>query len=253
MKLTISFLLLLFSFFPKAQNTDTTIHKVYVGFIYSKNIFPGSWRDQPINATGIQVDRGEIPRSKIIIARALNKYPEIIFEKNLKYVYFLKEMKFYDVGYGGTNSADAVYLTNQGPSYGYTEKYLEQTFHHEFSSILFRNYPSLLDTNAWKEANIPGFLYNDPENGVGAIRDNRSSQDLDTLLCQKGILTQYGGSSIENDVNTFAQNLFCPEKNFWSYVDRYPRIKKKTELLIKFYGGLSSAYTEAYFRRMDKQ
>src|SRR5205085_6021762 len=103
---------------------------------------------------------------------------------------------------------NAVYITNQGRRAGYTDEYLEQTFHHEFSSILFRNYIDKFDTLSWKEANAPDFNYNDPENGVGAIRDNRSSQALDTLFCKKGLLTEYAGSGIENDVNTFAQNLF---------------------------------------------
>ena len=239
-------------FFLKAQGADTTIHKVHVGFTYSRDIFPEDWRQAPINASGQQMDRNEIPRSKAVIARALNKYPEIIFQYNLKSVFFLREMKFFDVGYGGTNSTDAVYLTNQGVELGYTDKYLEQTFHHEFSSILFRNYSRYFDTIAWKNANATGFTYNDPENGVGAIRNNQSSQELDSLLCEKGMLTQYGGSSLENDVNTFAQNLFCPERNFWTYVDRYPRIKKKTVMLISFYGILSAMYTETFFRKMDK-
>jgi hypothetical protein len=236
-----------------AQNPDTTIRKVYIGFNYSKEIFPESWRSAPVNASGEQMDPKEIQRSKGIIAKALSKYPGTVFDYNLKYVYFLKQMKFYDVGYGGTNSADAVYLTNQGVVSGYTDKYLEQTFHHEFSSILFRNYSSFIDTNAWKEANVTGFIYNDPENGVGAIRNNQSSQELDSVLCLKGVLTQYGGSSIENDVNTFAQNLFCPEKKFWSYVDRFPRINRKAKLLIRFYNQISSQYSEAYFRKMDNQ
>ncbi|MEI9810500.1 MAG: hypothetical protein WDO16_22970 [Bacteroidota bacterium] len=92
-----------------------------------------------------------------------------------------------------------------------------------------------------------------PENGVGAIRNNQSSQDLDTLLCQKGVLTQYGGSSIENDVNTFAQNLFRPDENFWAYVDRFPRIREKTTLLIQFYTKINPMFTEAYFRKMGNQ
>ena len=242
----------LIPFCLSAQHFDTTIRKVPVGFIYTKDIFPESWRDAPINATGYQVEYNEIARSKIIIARALVKYPESLLEHNLKHIYFLKDMKFYDVGYGGTNSNDAVYLTNQGPARGYTDRYLEQTFHHEFSSVLLRNYSSLLDTTAWKDANIPGFIYNDPENGVGAIRNNQSSQDLDSVLCEKGVLTQYGGSSIENDVNTFAQNLFCPEKNFWQEVERYPRIRRKADLLIHFYNALNAMYTELYFRKFDK-
>ncbi len=71
-------------------------------------------------------------------------------------------MKFYDVPYGGTNSTDAVYLVNRGAPLGYTDKYLEQTFHHEFSSILFRNFPALLDTGLWKGANQINYIYNDP-------------------------------------------------------------------------------------------
>ena len=249
----IVFLFVLSRSFLFAQSPDTIIRKVYVSFSSSKEIFPKDWQVDPIDATAKPIDHKEIQRSKVIIATALNKYPDIIFKKNLRAVYFLKEMTFYNAGYGGTNSQDAVYLTNHGILWGYTDKYLEQTFHHEFSSILFRNNPALLDTNAWKDANIPGFVYNDPKNGVGAIQDDKASQRLDTLLCQQGVATQYSESRLENDVNTFAQNLFCPEKNFWNYVDRYPRIKKKTDLLIKFYAALSPMYTEAYFRKLDKQ
>ena len=245
--------LLITPFYLAAQNPDTTIRKVYIEFNYNKDIFPVSWQPEPINATAQPIEISEIPRTKTVIAKALGKYPEVIFEYNLKTVYFLKEMKFYDVGYGGTNSTDAVYLTNEGISKGYTDKYLEQTFHHEFSSILLRNYPAFLDTNLWKGANSYNFTYNDPENGVGAIRNNQSSQALDSLLCLKGVLTQYGGSSIENDVNTFAQNLFCPEKDFWNYVDRFPRIKQKAKLLISFYSKIGAMYTEQYFRKMENQ
>jgi hypothetical protein len=243
--------LLFLSLYVSAQIRHTTIKGINVGFSYSSDIFPEAWRPAPISASGKQISSAEVQRSKLIMVKALGKYPGVILKYNLKGVYFLKEMKFYGVGFGGTNSADAVYLTNEGASAGYSSKYLEQTFHHEFSSILLRNYPYFLDTNAWKDANQSDFIYNDPENGVGAIRNNQSSQSLDSLLCEKGVLTQYGGSSLENDVNTFAQNLFCPEKNFWLYVNRFSRIRKKVNLLIGFYNKLGSAYTEQYFRRME--
>ncbi|MDP4262645.1 MAG: hypothetical protein Q8941_08950 [Bacteroidota bacterium] len=252
MKSCLSFyILLLFPFYLMAQTPDTTIQSVLVGFNYSSAIFPESWRPAPVNAYGEQIEAGEIARSKKVIAKALAKYPKDLLTYNLKGVYFLYEMKFYNVFFGGTNSADAVYLTNQGVAKGYTDKYLEQTFHHEFSSILLRNYPALLDTNLWKGANTGNFVYNDPENGVGALRNNQSSQQLDSLLCLRGILTQYGGSSLENDVNTFAQNLFSPEKNFWAFVSRFPRIREKATLLINFYNKISGIYTEQYFRKME--
>ena len=160
-------------------------------------------------------------------------------------------MKFYEVGYGGTNSTDALYLTNSGTAAGYSDLYLEQTFHHEYSSILYRNYPSFIDEEAWKEINIAGFDYNDPENGVGAIRNNESSQDLDTALCKKGFLTQYSLSGIENDINTFAQNIFSPSAGFWKIVDQYPRIKQKVKLLIDFYNKIDPLFTVDYFKKLN--
>ena len=246
-------LIFLFATIPvysRAIPADTTIKGVSVNFRYSATIFPESWQTAPINATGEQISAAEIERSKSVIARALSKYSVTSLKKNLRIIYFLKSMKFYEVGYGGTNSTDALYLTNSGTVAGYSDLYLEQTFHHEYSSILYRNYPSFIDEEAWKEVNIAGFDYNDPENGVGAIRNNESSQDLDTALCKKGFLTQYSLSGIENDINTFAQNIFSPSAGFWKIVDQYPRVKQKVKLLIDFYNKIDPLFTVDYFKKL---
>ncbi|MBC7946734.1 MAG: hypothetical protein H7Y42_02560 [Chitinophagaceae bacterium] len=233
-----------------AQSPDTTINGVYIGFNYSPQIFPEYWRAAPISAYGEKLQPDEIRRSRVIVSKALAKYPEAALS-HVKATYFLRQMKFFNVPYGGTNSTDGIYLVNQGAMKGYTDLYLEQTFHHEYSSILLRKFARFLDTTGWKNANMAGFIYNDPENGVGAIRNNQSSQVLDSTLCQLGLLTQYGGSSLENDVNTFAQNLFCADVNFWNFVDRYPRIRKKTALLIRFYETIHPLFTEKYFRSLE--
>jgi len=243
----------LLSLYALAAVSDTTIQGVNVQFSYDPSIFPESWRGGAIDGQGENIAPGEISRTNPVMIKALKKYPVSVLQTNLTSVYFLKSMKFYNVGFGGTNSTDALYLTNDGIAMGYTDSYLEQTFHHEFSSILFRNYPSLLDTVEWKKANIPGFDYNDPEAGVGAIRNNQSSQDADTFLCKKGFLTQYAYSSLENDVNTLAQNLFRPGARFWTIVDHYPRIRKKVTLLINFYHNIDAAFTEPYFRKFETQ
>lgn len=100
---------------------------------------------------------------------------------------------------------------------------------------------------------INGFDYNDPYEGVGAIRNNESSQDLDSALSAKVFLTQYALSGIENDINAIAQNLFRPDEKFWGFVKYYPRIKKKVSLLISFYHKIDPVCTEANFRRFDQQ
>lgn len=254
MKLLFAFIFTFFSFFSQSQSNtrDTSIQGILISFRYSSSIFPTDWQASPISAEGEAIPTTEIARSKIVMAKALKKYPSAVLQKELKAVYFLRNMKFYNVGYGGTNSTDALYLTNDGVSMGYTNLYLEQTFHHEFSSILYRNHPTFFDEAGWKLANIPNFDYNDPEAGVGAIRNNQSSQDLDTMLCAKGFLTQYSLSGIENDINTVAQNIFSPSDNFWLYVDRYPRINKKVKLLIAFYTKIDPLFTETYFRKLPR-
>jgi hypothetical protein len=233
-----------------SQIKDTTINGVAIGYHYSISIFPHEWQAPPISAQGEAMQKSEIARSAKVMAISLAKYPTEVLNRNLNSIYFLGLMKFFDVSYGGTNSSTAVYLVNNGKALGYSDKYLEQTFHHEFSSILMRNFQSNFDTTAWKKLNEPGFSYNDPENGVGAIRNNLSSQELDSLLCRKGIPTQYASSSIENDLNTLAQNLFSPDLDFWNYVDRFPRLKQKVRMLINFYSKIDSKFDEAFFRRM---
>jgi hypothetical protein len=244
-------LLLNFTAIAAPTPADTTIRGVTISFKYHQSIFPSSWQAAPISAAGERIDAKEIVRCNSIIDKALRKYPTGALANDLQVIYFLKSMKFYDVGYGGTNSTDALYLTNNGESMGYTDLYLEQTFHHEYSSILFRNHPEWLDQKAWMAANLPGFDYNDPENGVGAIRNNASSQELDNMLCQKGFLTQYAQSSLENDINTFAQNLFSPSEGFWQLIDQYPRVNKKMKLLVRFYNRIDPAFTETYFRNLN--
>jgi hypothetical protein len=231
---------------------DTAIRGVKVSFAYSPGIFPGFWKEAPIHASAEQIPGNEISRSIVVLINALDKYPSLILERELKAVYFLKTMKFYDVGYGGTNSDDALYLTNNGTASGYTDLYLEQTFHHEFSSILYRNHPSYFRENVWYRNNPLGFIYTDPENGVGAIRNNQSSQDLDTNLCKKGFLTEYATSGMENDLNTYAQNLFSPSPGFWEIVEQYPRIKKKVKLVVSFYNKVNPLFTMNYFKKLDK-
>ncbi|MEO7312505.1 MAG: hypothetical protein ABIX01_19120 [Chitinophagaceae bacterium] len=250
MKITIATLVCwaIFSINGFGRASDTTMNKVKVVFTYSKNIFPTDWQGGTINASGEGMNASEIVRTKKVLTVALSKYPEALMVANLKAVFFLKDMSFYGVGYGGTNSTSELYLTNNGTDKGYTDKYVEQTFHHEFSSILLRNHITLLDTAGWRKASND-FSYTDSLDGVGAIIKNEASQEIDTILCKRGILTQYALSGMENDVNTFAQNLFKPENAFWSVVAKYPSIHKKTLMLINFYHKLNPLFCEAYFKK----
>jgi hypothetical protein len=254
MKSGLTFLLILVTVRSSfATPADTTIHGIRTEFeVNTSMAFPSDWLQDPIHVSCVPIDPHEILRCQEITERALLKYPAEVLSENLKAIYFFKSMRFYDVSFGGTNSSDALYLTNNGARKGYTDLYLEQTFHHELSSIFLRNYSFLLDTVLWMKLNEPGFNYNDPENGVGAIRNRQTSPKLDTFLCARGFLTQYACSSLENDFNTLAQNLFVPAAGFWETVDRFPAIREKVKLLVAFYNNINSRFTENYFRQFAR-
>jgi hypothetical protein len=246
------FSIISFSAFSRQPQADTTIKGIVISFNYSNTIFPDYWQEAPISAKAENIATIEMQRCINIVTTALSKYPLKVLHNELKVVYFLKSMQFYDLEYGGTNSDDALYITNDGVDSGYTDLYIEQTFHHEYSSILYRNHPAFFDESRWRSANFPGIGYTDPENGVGAIRNDESSLEFDTVLCRKGFLTQYSLSGLENDINTFAENLFSPDEGFWKIVEQYPRISMKVKLLISFYNRIDARFTANYFKRFDK-
>ena len=114
-----------------------TFYENNIIFTADGNIFPSSWYGSGIDAKAESLSAGEIERSKRIIITALDKYPTQLLKNNLKSVYVLKSMSFYGVNYGGTNlPPDIVYAANDGVGMGGTDIVVEQTFHHEFSSVL---------------------------------------------------------------------------------------------------------------------
>ncbi len=108
------FFILTLPCFSQTTAGDTTIQGILISFRYSSSIFPADWQAAPISAAGEAIIATETGRSKSVMAKALKKYPASALQKELKAVYFLKGMKFYNIGYGGTNSNDALYLTNNG-------------------------------------------------------------------------------------------------------------------------------------------
>jgi len=209
--------------------------------------FPDSWKTDEVNAKGVSLDTIEIERSMKIVKDALAKYPKDLIKSNLKKIYILKKIEFYGQEFGGTNSTDVVYIANGGEDLGYTNSYIEQTFHHEFSSILLRNYSNLLKREEW--ISINALPYGD--GGVQALKESKDSQDINPMLNSKGFISQYATSDLENDFNTFAENLFYPSDEFYNTVKNYPKIRQKLEFILEFYFALDNTLTKKYFEKLN--
>jgi hypothetical protein len=214
------------------------------------NIFPESWLSHEIDAKAEPLHEVEIQRSKLILSSAMDKYPRSVLTSNLKTIYVMHRLQYSGISAGGTNSRDNVYLANRGERDGFTDNYLEGSFHHEFSSILLRNFPKYLEKKAWGKVNGDKFRYG--KSGVAAVQGNRAGDKFDPSLNSEGFLCEYAKSTLENDFNVIAEQLFLGNPKFWSVVDKYPGIKKKTDLAIDFYRKIDCAFGEEYFRSLAK-
>lgn len=215
------------------NNFVDTPSGVKVIYDYSDNIYPEHWLKGDIAGTGQSLKSSEYDRSKIIITKALRKYPNTVLSKNLTHVYVLNQIHFFGVNYGGTYYESKLYIANSGVDDGYTDEYVEKTFHHEFSSILLENFSSYFDKTAWKNANDPSFSYG--TGGIDAVTSHNDDQNFNETYLQNGILNQYGSSALEEDFNTYCENIFMDNSEFWDAVKKYPRVRSKAKLAMNFY------------------
>ena len=233
-----------------AQQKTLSDFGVVLNFSADDHIFPESWLSKEINGKAISLDSVEYKRSEKAILKALNKYPVHLIKKNLTKIYVVKRLEFYGLKYGGTNSTAIVYIANQGADNGYTDFWLEKTFHHEFSSILLRNFSSMFNNRKWISSNRD-IKYG--KSGVEALKLGKDSEEFDETLNKRGILSQYGTASMEEDFNTFAENLFLSSEGFWKIESVHNRIKNKVKQIVQFYNKIDNRFNEEYFRVVSKQ
>jgi hypothetical protein len=247
--LSVIFFLLLFVH-TFSQNKSLAEFGVEISFSADSKIFPSSWLTKEINGKAAPLDTAEFERSRAVIIKALNKYPVELIAKHLTKVYIVNHLEFYGLSYGGTNSTSMIYLINKGVGLGYSDFWIEQAFHSEFSSILFRNYSFLFDKKKWISKNS-GIRYG--QSGTEALRLGKASTVFDFELNKKGFLSLYGTASIEEDFNTFAENLFLSSTGFWEIGKRQKRIDKKTKQVIQFYNQIDSRFDLNYFTTVSKK
>jgi hypothetical protein len=243
----IIFMLLIHPFVSGQSNTyiDDSTGVKFV-FNVEKSMFPSSWYKGKINAKVEALDTTEIERSVKVLKLAMSKYPPGLISKNLKKIYVLKNLEFYGVGYGGTYSDDIIYLANSGKQDGYTDDFIERGFHEEFSSVLLQNYSGYFDKVQWNEINGPEFKYG-CVNGYEAIESGNASEKFEEKYNEMGFLDQYATSTMENDLNAYAKNIFCPRENFWDLVQKYRKLDAKLRIVIDFYAKIDPMFNFNYF------
>jgi hypothetical protein len=210
------------------------------------DMFPPEWLETPVNIHAEDLPTSERARALDLMRAAMRRYPAAVLTANLARVYVVGSLHYTGVDAAGTSSLDTVYVADGGAAAGYTDEFIQVIFHHEFSTILLRNYPQYFDETAWKAANPPKFSYG--TGGVDAIKNGESSEAQGKEFYKEGFVNRYARSSLEEDFNEIAQNLFLAGSGFWDAVDTYPALHKKVDLAVKFYHSLDERFTEEGFR-----
>jgi len=204
------------------------------------------WRRPPVNGRVTEIGRLELSRYARLLREVLAQYPEKVLRQNLNAVYLSGSLELYGQQYGGTSIGRSIYLTSSGREEGFDDLYMEQLFHHEFSSILMRDYR--LPVDEWLAANPPDFQYSTRiQEILHAIANNRETEGSEELYRQ-GMLTRYSTSTVENDVNVYAETVFTDPVRMKELTAEYPTVRKKYLLLKAFYLSIDRSFARVFDR-----
>ncbi len=82
---------------------------------------------------------------------------------------------------------------------------------------------------------------------MAALKTGETGDGFDHTLNSAGFLNQYGMSDMENDLNSFAKNMFKPTKGYRQVVQDYSGIAGKQKLFVEFYSIIDPFFTAEYF------
>ena len=208
------------------------IKGIAIHYLYDRGeFFPEAWLESPIDCGGGQIELSEAERVVPLIEVFAAAYDPAVVEKNLTDIYLLGDLHCYGHPYGGTNSTASIYLRVGTRAEGYTDRVLLAILHEEFSSILFRNYHFPVET--WKDLDGNDFEY--PNDSIDILDQPGLKTDAPNEMLERGFLTRYASSSLENDFNEYAGWMFVWPDRLCDYGSLYQTVQKKATMVNAFY------------------
>ncbi|MBI5857257.1 MAG: hypothetical protein HZB42_06370 [Sphingobacteriales bacterium] len=185
-----------------ASSQDSLLWKKVLLYDGKNSIFPVSWLDKEINAKATEADTASFHNDSLFIAKAFSKYPDEVILKEVRKIYLLGKLRFNGENFFGTNSRYDLYIALNN------NDEIERTFHHELSSMLFRNHPSYKIREEWEKLS-PELL---STSSAAAMKAGYYSTEYAPELLEKGYFSKYSLSNWENDFNMYAEEIFCGGK-----------------------------------------
>jgi hypothetical protein len=210
---------------------------VQIHYTYDRDLFfPASWKSASNEMLAKQVELVEMARLLPIIRTFLSDHPLSDIHSDLDHIYVLAELSFKGRDYGSTYNQKSIYITCKDVESRYTEEFLAQRLHSEFSSILLIHpFPS----RQWTQINPTDFRYS----GTGfEVVHLPSRYDFSEHFCEDGFLLSYSKSSMENDFNMISSWLFTKKDALDDVSRRHGKISQKQALAEQFYLSISDQY-----------
>lgn len=233
---------------PVARDGGVFENQGLVPIVFSAEaaVFPAAWRDAPFHASAEPLEPDQHEHVTIAIHRALSKYPRHLLVDHLDRVVVVSVLRFSSIRAAGTNSVDTVYVACDGDS----QDFLEETVHHEFSSILLRRFENRFPTHAWARLNPKDFVYG--ESGVEAILRHADSLAYDVSWNERGFLHEYAAATQEDDFNSIVEKLFMNDARLRELGDSFPVLAEKVRLTEEFYRAIDPRFTAEWFRGLPR-
>ncbi len=219
-----------------------------------KTMFPADWYPPPVSVKVAPLDVSNVEKALSILLPGLAKYPVGLLHKNLKRIYVVQQLSYYNTDIGGVGNEETkwIYLRYQGDRTEYSEAYLDAYFerelHHEFAHVLFANHADKFSHKQWLALNPPGFHYG--KGGMTAIKKGQFLRSDASVYWKQGFANDYAVADYDEDVASLCELLFCGDQHFWQAVDQNPILHKKVAMLLAFYHALDSSLTPDYFRQL---
>ncbi len=220
---------------PAAPSTPpATARHALVRFDVPQGTFPGKWHRPGVAVRATALARDRQPQADAWLAPALAKYPPGFLAEHLRGIHVLEALSFRGVRAGGSNSKRRIYVVL--PRGHAAQIYFERVVHAEISSVLLRRYRGSFDSAAWLRGTIPGFRYG--ASGAAAVRHGVANTWPTDWALKQGFLYEYGMSSLENDVNSYAGFVFTHPDRLRDFAARYPGVAHKRAQVLAFYRSL---------------
>jgi hypothetical protein len=175
---------------------------------------------------------------------ALAPYPPGFIKRFIDKVVLASDIRFW----GGTRIGGCFFDRGIAIAYGgdgsdTIDPVNRDTFHHELSSHV--RIVSQIDDARWAGFNAPGTGYLSEADYRKLIADGQHKGG-DAALYEAGFVRPYGRSDIDDDWNTFAEQVFGHAQDFANLIRPYPRLRGKTGMMLDTYQALEPRFA-GYF------